>query len=100
MTTAKRLDNITEYFFSAKLAEIEVLKRGGAQIINLGIGSPDLPPPVKVVEALTAAAQGANVHGYQSYKGVLPFRNAIKDWYAKWYGVRLDVEKEILPLIG
>ena len=100
METAKRLDNVTEYFFSKKLAEIEVLKRTGAQIINLGIGSPDLAPPPKVVDALCAAAQRPDVHGYQSYKGILPFRNAIKDWYARWYNVSLDAEKEILPLMG
>lgn len=100
MQTAKRLEGIGEYYFSKKLREIEGLNREGKNIINLGIGSPDLPPHPDVVKVLQEESLKANVHGYQSYKGSVLLRNAMRDWYKKWYGVGLDADTEILPLIG
>ena len=100
MQTSKRLEGIGEYYFSQKLREIDGLKKIGKDIINLGIGSPDLPPHPEVIKVLNDESAKSNVHGYQGYKGVAPLRNAIAEWYDKWYGVELNPETEILPLIG
>jgi aspartate/methionine/tyrosine aminotransferase len=100
MKTAKRLDGIGEYYFSQKLREIDELNRQGKSIINLGIGSPDLPPHPDVIQTLQQESAKPNVHAYQSYKGSPLLRKAVADWYAKWYGVELNPETEILPLIG
>jgi len=98
--TAKRLDGIGEYYFSKKLREIDELNRQGKNIINLGIGSPDLPPHPDVIRVLQEESAKPNAHAYQSYKGSPVLRKAIADWYAKWYGVTLEPDTEILPLIG
>jgi LL-diaminopimelate aminotransferase len=98
--TAKRLDGIGEYYFSQKLREIDELNKQGKQIINLGIGSPDLPPHPDVVKTLQEESLKPNVHGYQSYKGSIVLRKAMSDWYKKWYDVELNADTEILPLIG
>lgn len=98
--TAKRLENIKEYYFSQKLREIEQLNKEGKNIINLGIGSPDLPPHPDVVKVLYEEAQKSNVHGYQSYKGSPILRKAIADWYLKSYNVIIDFNTEVLPLMG
>ena len=100
MVTAKRLDGIGEYYFSQKLREIDELNKQGKNIINLGIGSPDLPPHPDVIRVLHEESSKPNVHAYQSYKGSPVLRNAIKDWYKKWYHVELNADTEILPLIG
>lgn len=100
MQTAKRLDGIGEYYFSQKLREIEELNKQGKQIINLGIGSPDLPPHPDVIKVLQEESVKPNVHGYQSYKGSLILRKAMSDWYKKWYNVELNPDTEVLPLIG
>ena len=97
---AKRLSGIGEYYFSQKLREIETLNKAGKNIINLGIGSPDLPPHPSVIEVLQQEAAKPNVHAYQSYKGSVVLRTAIAKWYADWYQVNLNPDTEILPLIG
>ena len=98
--TAKRLEGIGEYYFSQKLREIDELNRQGRQIINLGIGSPDMPPHPDVIKTLQEESAKSNVHAYQNYKGSPVLRSAIAAWYDKWYGVTLNPETEILPLIG
>ncbi len=98
--TAKRLDGIGEYYFSLKLREIDELNKQGKNIINLGIGSPDLPPHPDVIKVLQEESAKPNVHAYQSYKGSPILRKAIADWYAKWYAVTVNPDTEILPLIG
>jgi len=98
--TSKRLEGIGEYYFSQKLREIEALNKEGKNIINLGIGSPDLPPHPDVVRILQEEAAKPNTHAYQSYKGSPALRNAVSDWYKKWYKVELNPDTEILPLIG
>ncbi len=98
--TSGRLNGIGEYYFSKKLREIDELNKQGKQIINLGIGSPDLPPHHSVVAVLAEESAKPNVHAYQSYKGSPVLRKAFTDWYATWYGVTLDADTEILPLIG
>ena len=98
--TANRLASINEYYFSQKLREIELLNKAGKNIINLGIGSPDLPPHPSVIKVLQQEAEKNNTHAYQSYKGSPILRNAVAGWYKKWYDVTLDADTEILPLIG
>ena len=100
METSTRLEGIGEYYFSQKLREIDTLNREGRDIINLGIGSPDLPPHPSVIEELQLQAAKPNTHAYQNYKGSPVLRKAIADWYANWYQVNLDPDTEILPLIG
>lgn len=100
LKTADRLNGIGEYYFSQKLREIDALNKEGKAIINLGIGSPDLPPHPDVIKTLQEEAAKPNVHAYQSYKGSPVLRKAMADWYATWYGVELNPETDILPLIG
>ncbi len=100
MNTSRRLEGIGEYYFSQKLREIEELHRQGKEIINLGIGSPDLPPHPSVIEVLQQESAKPGVHAYQSYKGSPVFRKAVADWYSRWYGVALNPDTEILPMIG
>ncbi len=100
MNTSKRLEGIGEYYFSHKLREIDELNRQGKNIINLGIGSPDQPPHPDVIRVLQEESAKPNVHAYQSYKGSPVLRNAIAAWYRQWYGVELNPDTEILPLIG
>jgi aspartate/methionine/tyrosine aminotransferase len=99
-STSKRLEGIGEYYFSQKLKEIEELNKQGEAVINLGIGSPDLPPHPEVIQVLQTEAAKPNVHGYQSYKGAEALRKAFAAWYHKWYDVELNPATEILPLIG
>ena len=98
--TSNRLEGIGEYYFSQKLREIDELNKQGKNIINLGIGSPDLPPHPAVVKVLQEEAAKPNTHAYQNYKGSPLLRTAIADWYNTWYQVKLDSTTEILPLIG
>lgn len=100
MKTATRLESINEYYFSLKLREIDELNKQGKNIINLGIGSPDLPPHPDVIKVLHEESSKPTTHAYQGYKGSPVLRKAISDWYQKWYNVTLDADTEILPLIG
>ncbi len=100
MNVAKRLQGVEEYYFSKKLREIDEMNKQGKKVINLGIGSPDLPPHPEVIKVLNEVSAKPDVHGYQSYKGLPLFRNAIADWYKKWYDVELNPATEILPLMG
>lgn len=97
---AKRIEKVEEYYFSKKLQEVRSLDRPEFPVINLGIGSPDLPPSQSVIDTLQHTAQQAGNHGYQSYKGIPDFRKGIADFYKRIYGVELDSEKMILPLMG
>ncbi len=100
MITAKRLDNVQEYYFSKKLREVADLKAKGKQIINLGIGSPDLAPSPKVLVALNAGLSDPNAHQYQPYKGIPELRKAVASFYSDNYGVEVNSDTEILPLMG
>ena len=100
MQTSDRLQGIGEYYFSLKLREIEQLNKEGKQVINLGIGSPDMPPHPDVVKVLQEESSKPNQHGYQSYKGSPVLRKAISDFYQTWYTAHLQPDSEILPLIG
>ncbi|MDO9554589.1 pyridoxal phosphate-dependent aminotransferase [Rhodonellum sp.] len=95
-----RLEQVQEYYFSQKLKEVNQLIAEGRPVINMGIGSPDLPPHPNVIAALTAAASKPQAHGYQSYQGNPELRKAIADFYLRHYQVNLSPESEILPLMG
>lgn len=97
---AQRLAHTGEYYFSRKLRELAALNAAGANIISLGIGSPDLPPHPSVVAALTATAAQPTAHGYQGYQGTPALRQAMADFYQRHYGVALDPAGEVLPLLG
>ena len=98
---AHRMDGTGEYYFSRRLREIaEIEASTGRQIIKLAMGSPDLPPHPSVVERLSQEALRPDVHKYMSFKGEPVLRKAFADWYAKWYGVEVDYNSEVLPLIG
>jgi LL-diaminopimelate aminotransferase len=97
---SERLNGIGEYYFSQKLREIDELNRQGKKIINLGIGSPDLPPHPDVIKVLQEESVKPNTHAYQSYKGSPVLRNAIAVFYKTWYGADLNADSEVLPLIG
>ncbi len=97
---SNRLNGIGEYYFSQKLREIDLLNKSGKNVINLGIGSPDMPPHPDVIKTLHEESSKSGNHGYQSYKGSAILRNAISNWYKTWYDVELDSDTEILPLMG
>jgi LL-diaminopimelate aminotransferase len=98
--TAKRIANVEEYYFSRKLAEVRGLDTPELRVINLGIGSPDQAPSSSTIEALTVSARNPANHGYQNYKGIPQLRKGIADLYQKIYGVSIDPESMILPLMG
>jgi len=97
---ADRTCLVQEYYFAKKLQQIAQLCAMGKDIINLGIGSPDMMPSENVINALNVSAVKENSHGYQSYKGIPGLRKAFSEWYKRDFGVSIDPEKEILPLIG
>ena len=97
---ADRLNIVKEYYFSKKLQEIRDLRAKGMDILNLGIGSPDLPPSEETITALMESARNPSNHGYQHYKGIASLRAAICDYHDKVYNLKLDPETEILPLMG
>jgi aspartate/methionine/tyrosine aminotransferase len=97
---ADRTNSVQEYYFSKKLHQIDQMRSTGADIINLGIGSPDQPPSDNTIRRLADEARKPGVHGYQSYNGNPALRKAFSDWYLKYFKVRLDPENEILPLMG
>lgn len=97
---ADRVNSVQEYYFSKKLKEVAEMNAAGKNVINLGIGSPDLPPSDETIEALCSHARNANEHGYQPYIGIPELREAFAGWYKKWYGVELNPKNEIQPLIG
>lgn len=97
---AERLAGIQEYFFSRKLREVARLRAEGKAVVNLGIGSPDLPPSKETIAALSAAAYDEANHGYQPYHGTAPLRSEMAAWYQRVYGVELDPDAQVLPLLG
>jgi len=97
---ADRTNSVQEYYFSRKLRQIDQMRASGADVINLGIGSPDQPPSENTIRRLSSEASKPGVHGYQSYIGNPALRKAFSDWYLKYFRVKLDPENEILPLMG
>jgi LL-diaminopimelate aminotransferase len=97
---ADRTSSVQEYYFSQKLKQIDQMRNAGADIINLGIGSPDQPPSESTIERLSKEAEKSSVHGYQSYIGIPALRKAFADWYKTYFKVDLNPDNEILPLLG
>jgi aspartate/methionine/tyrosine aminotransferase len=97
---AKRLDTVQEYYFSKKLREVRGLIAAGKPIINMGIGSPDLQPPTKVIEAIQGSLGDVTAHKYQSYQGLPELRTAIAAFYKNKFSVESNPENEVLPLMG
>jgi len=97
---AQRLESVKEYYFSRKLQEVRKVSATGTPVINLGIGNPDLPPSSETINALATAASNPSNHGYQSYRSSPELREALAEWMERTYGVNVDSENEILPLIG
>ena len=97
---ARRLNTVQEYYFSKKLRAVAAMVAEGKPVINMGIGSPDLPAHPKVVTALKDSFDHPKVHQYQSYQGLPELRQAIADFYHKHYKYIADPNSEILPLMG
>ncbi len=97
---SKRVGTVQEYYFSRNNRRLDAMRKSGVDVINLGIGSPDMPPADDVIETLATEARKPNVHGYQSYVGIPELRAGYAQWYKQWYGVDLNPDNEILPLIG
>ena len=97
---ATRIEGVDEYYFSTKLREVNRLIAEGKPILNLGIGSPDLAPDRSVIEALKITADNEQTHGYQGYQGIAQLRSAMAAYYENAFGVQLDPNAEILPLMG
>ncbi|OGS69115.1 MAG: aminotransferase [Flavobacteria bacterium RIFCSPLOWO2_12_FULL_35_11] len=97
---ANRLKDVKEYYFSKKLREVAALRNAGKPIINLAIGSPDLNPPISVVEAMKNAMELPTAHQYQSYQGIPELREGMANFYKTNFNVSLNPTNEILPLMG
>ncbi len=97
---ADRLSNVSEYYFSRKGKEVAALNAQGCNIISLAIGSPDLPPSAETIETLCREAQKPSAHGYQPTAGIPELRKAMAAFYQRWFGVTLNPQTEIQPLIG
>ena len=98
---ADRLKSVNEYYFSRKLKQIAALNAAGRDIVSLGIGGPDLPPPPAAIEAAVSCLERTDSHGYQMTVGLPALRRAFAGWYERFYGVAgLDPDRPILPLIG
>ncbi|BEG99570.1 pyridoxal phosphate-dependent aminotransferase [Bacteroides sedimenti] len=97
---ASRLAGVSEYYFSRKLKEVAQMNAEGKQVINLGIGSPDLPPSAETLQTMCEHTMRKDTHGYQPYVGIPELRKSFAEWYKKWYNVDLNPATEIQPLIG
>jgi LL-diaminopimelate aminotransferase len=97
---AERLTNLPTYIFAVLGQRIQELTSRGIDVISLDIGSPDLPPPNHVINALDRSARNPKHHGYSGYRGIPAFRQAVAQHYQRRFGVALDPEHEVLPLLG
>ncbi len=97
---ADRIANVSEYYFSRKLKEIARLNAEGKNILSLAIGSPDMPPSQATIDKLCEVANNPAAHGYQPTIGTPELRTAMANFYKRWYGVELNPNTEIQPLIG
>lgn len=97
---ADRLSLVSEYYFSRKIKEVAALNAQGMDIISLAIGSPDMPPSPQTIDKLCEVAKQPDAHGYQPTMGTPELRQAMAGFYNRWYGVQLNPQTEVLPLIG
>jgi len=97
---AERVRQIPPYLFAEIDRKKRELRAKGMDLIDLGIGDPDIPTPSRIIDRLTEAAHDATNHRYPAYEGMLDFRQAVANWYQRRFGVSLDPETEVLTLIG
>ena len=93
-------NSLPVHFFEQQSQKIKNIQADGGDVIRLDIGSPDLPPPVEVINTLIEQARKDHIHGYQSHNGVPELREAWSDWYSRLFGVELDPSRQVLPLLG
>lgn len=97
---AQRLKTLPPYAFALLTQRVRELNAQGKDVIGLDIGSPDMPPPPSVIDALTASAHQPGNHSYGGYKGTPEYRQAVALYYQRRFGVTIDPETQVLPLIG
>ncbi len=100
ISPADRISTVQEYYFSRKGKEVARMNAEGKNVISLAIGSPDMPPSKETIDVLCENARLDNAHGYQPTVGIPELRQAMASFYKRWYGVELDPQTEIQPLIG
>ena len=100
ISPADRISTVQEYYFSRKGKEVARMNAEGKNVISLAIGSPDMPPSKETIDVLCENARLDNAHGYQPTVGIPELRQAMAGFYKRWYGVELDPQTEIQPLIG
>lgn len=100
MKPAERLQQIPPHQFALIGQRIREITANGHRVIRLDVGSPDTPPPPSVIHTLCESASSPHTHGYSGYKGTPEFRQAVARYYQRRFGVELDPEREILPLLG
>lgn len=99
-SSAERLQNLPPYVFAVISERIREMQSSGIDVVRMDIGNPDMPPPDAVIQALRRSAELPDNHGYSGYRGTPGFRNAVSSYYRRRFGVELDSEKQILPVIG
>lgn len=100
MRFAHRVEHLPPYLFAGIEQEVAARRAAGIDVISLGIGDPDLPTPTHVVDALTEAAADPATHQYPSNRGESSFREAVAEFYGRRYGVVVDPECEVIPVLG
>ena len=100
MELARRLDRLPPYLFVEINRKIAELQAKGKDVVNFGIGDPDLPTPSHIVERICQAAHDPLNHRYPETDGLPELREAIAEWYERRFGVTLNPAKEVLPLLG
>lgn len=97
---ADRIKDVQEYYFSKKLQEIDQMRKSGLDVINLGIGSPDMAPSEQTINRLIEGCSQPENHGYQPYRGIPELRHAFSNWYLRYFHVNVHPDNEVLPLMG
>ncbi len=100
LSMAERLQRVPPYPFVILAQKVRALREQGVDVIRMDIGAPDMPPPDVVIDALTDAARRPDMHAYPGYRGTPELKAAFADYYRRRFGVTLDPEHEVLPLIG
>ena len=101
MRFSRRLDGLPEYLADARRRAASPRRaRAGVDVISLGVGDPDMPPPAELADVLGREAAGRDAHGYPTNRGLKELREAVAGYYARRFGVVLDPEREVLPLLG
>jgi aspartate/methionine/tyrosine aminotransferase len=97
---ADRLKKVEEYYFSKKLEQIALMRSSGIDVINLGIGSPDLLPPMNAIKKASETLLQTGIHGYSSYRSTPELREGLAEWLRATYNIKINSKNEILPLLG